>query len=485
MPELLLAIDAGTTTARAALFSPAGTMIAVSRAALATRSPVPGAMEQDARGVWRAVRRTLLATLETAGRSLADVAAIGVTSQRASAVLWDKRTGRPLTPLVLWNDLRGVARADELRAKGFMLAPQQSAAKLEALLEAAPEARLLQAAGDLAFGNIDSFLIFKLSGGGAHITDASQAWPSGYLDLGSLGWNAALIAHQGLDERMFPRLVDTFGPIAVTDPGAVGAAVPITADIADQQGALIAHGGGEIGGTAKITYGTSATLDVGTGADLIFKSLAVPPFILSSVAGKTLFCLEGMVISAGAALDWLRRVARLGGHPRVETLAASIDSAGGAAFLPSLSGLGAPSPDPGRTGLFTGLTPSVGSAHLARAGMEGVAHRVREVFDHLFELADLTPPAASGVDGGMTASDNFLQIQADILGRPIRRHAVREATACGAAICAGRGAGLISPADAAAFVRYDRTFEPHVSPDESASRHHAWRRAVYGDQGHT
>jgi glycerol kinase len=121
MPELLLAIDAGTTTARAALFSPAGTMIAVSRAALATRSPVPGAMEQDARGVWRAVRRTLLATLETAGRSLADVAAIGVTSQRASAVLWDKRTGRPLTPLVLWNDLRGVARADELRAKGFML----------------------------------------------------------------------------------------------------------------------------------------------------------------------------------------------------------------------------------------------------------------------------------------------------------------------------------------------------------------------------
>jgi len=479
MPELLLALDAGTTTARAALFTPAGAMIAISRAALATRSPVPGVMEQDARGVWRAIRRTLFAALATAGRSLADVGAIGVTSQRASALLWSKKTGRPLTPLVLWNDLRGVARAGELRAEGFMLAPQQSAAKLEALLEATPEARPLLAAGDLAFGNIDSFLIFRLSGG-AHVTDASQAWPSGYLDLASLGWNAALIAHQGLDERMFPRLVDTFGLIALTDPSVLGGAVPITADIADQQAALIAHGGGEIGGTAKVTYGTSATLDVATGADLIFKSLAVPPFILSSVAGRTLFCLEGMVISAGAALDWLRRVAGMGGHARFETLAASVAGAGGAAFLPSLSGLGAPAPDPGRTGAFTGLTPSVGPAHLARAAMEGVAHRLREVFDHLFELAGLTPPPALGVDGGMTASESFLQIQADILGRPVRRHAVGEATACGAAICAGRGAGLITPADAAAFVRYDRTFEPLISTDESASRHHAWRRAVYG-----
>jgi glycerol kinase len=483
MPELLLAIDAGTTTARAALFTPAGTMIAVSRAALTTRSPAPGVMEQDPRSVWRAVRRTMFTALEAAGRSLADVGAIGVTSQRASAMLWDKKTGRPLTPLVLWNDLRGVARAGELRAEGFMLAPQQSAAKLEAVLEATPEARPLLAGGDLAFGNIDSFLIFKLSGG-AYVTDASQAWPSGYLDLGSLGWNAALIAHQGLDERMFPRLVDTFGPIALTDRSVLGAAVPVTADIADQQGALIAHGGGEIGGMAKITYGTSATLDVATGANLIFKSLAIPPFILSSVAGKTLFCLEGMVISAGAALDWLRRAARMGGHARFEALAACVDSAGGAAFLPSLSGLGAPAPDPGRTGSLTGLTPSVGPAHLARAGMEGVAHRVREVFDHLFEMADLTRPAAPGVDGGMTASDSFLQIQADILGRPIRRHAVREATACGAAICAGRGAGLITPADAAAFVRYDRTYEPHISPHESDARHHAWRTAVGARPSH-
>lgn len=480
MTELLLAIDAGTTTARAALFTPAGAMIAVSRAAFATRSAAPGVMEQDPRSVWRAVRRTLFTALETAGRSLADVAAIGVTSQRASAMLWDKRSGRPLTPLVLWNDLRGVGRAGELRAEGFMLAPQQSAAKLEALMEA-PDARPRLAGGDLAFGNIDSFLIFKLSGG-AHVTDASQAWPSGYLDLASLGWNGALIAHQGLDDRMFPRLVDTFGPIAVTDPSVLGAAVPITADIADQQGALVAHGAGETRGVAKITYGTSATLDVATGAELVFKSLAIPPFILSSVAGKTLFCLEGMVISAGAAVDWLRRAARMGGHARFEALAASIDSAGGAAFLPSLSGLGAPAPDPGRTGLFTGLTPSVGPAHLARAAMEGVAHRVREVFDHLFELAAPTPPQSLGVDGGMTASDNFLQIQSDILGRPIRRHAVREATACGAAICAGRGAGLLTTADTAAFVRYDRTFAPHISPDESASRHHAWRRAVYGEK---
>jgi glycerol kinase len=472
MPELLLVIDAGTTTARAALFSPAGALLILAAAPLRTRSPAPGLMEQDALVVWRAVRRVIGEALRAAGRSAADIAAIGVTSQRTSAVIWDRRTSRPLTPLVLWSDLRGVATAAALREEGVWLAPQQAAAKLGAM------AATLPAPGrGLAWGNIDAFLIFKLSGGAAHATDRSQAWPTGYLDLATMSWNAGLIARQGLDEAMFPALVDTFGPIAVTDPAVFGAAVPITADIADQQSALIAHGGA---GAAKITFGTSATLDVGTGANLVFKSPAVPPFILASVGGETSFCIEGMVISAGAALDWLRRLARLGNHARFDALAERAEGAAGAAFLPALNGLGAPAPDPERTGLITGLTPGVGRAHLARAAMEGVAFRVREVAEHVFEPGGPPAPEMLGVDGGLTASSVFLQIQADLLGRPLRRHAMREATAAGAAICAGRGAGILSAGDAAAFVRYDAVFEPRLTADEAGARHCAWRQAVYG-----
>ena len=320
-------------------------------------------------------------------------------------------------------------------------------------------------------------MIWKLSGGGVHATDRSQAWPTGYLDLSTMSWNSALIDHQGLDEALFPRLVDTWGPIATTAVSVFGAVVPITADVADQQSALIAHGD-EPGGV-KLTYGTSATLDLSTGADFVFKTPTSPPFVTSSVHGATRFCIESMVISAGSALDWLRRACALGCHERFEALAASVSDAGGAAFLPALQGLGAPHGDADQRGLLAGLSPSVSRAHIARAGLEGVAFRAREAFDNLYGLTDFTPPPALGVDGGLTANGAFLQIQADLLGRPIRRHATREATACGAAICAGRGAGLLSASDAHAFIRYDRTFEPSIGVDEADARFARWRSQVY------
>jgi glycerol kinase len=473
MPELLLALDVGTTTARAAVFTPGGVLEGLDRAPLACRAPRPGWVEQDAAKVWRAARRVIAGALASAGRAPADLAAIGVTSQRTSIVIWDKATGAPLSPLVIWSDLRGAGRARELLAAGFFLAPQQAAAKLEAVLAgvAAPRRRL-------AWGNIDSYLIFRLSSGAVHATDASQAWPTGYLDLATGGWNRALIDHQGLDEAMFPRLTDTWGPIAVTAPGFLGAAVPIAADVADQQSALIAHG--EAAGVAKVTYGTSATLDAGTGREFVFKSPTAPPFVLSSVGGETRFCLEGMVLSAGGALDWLRRACRLGVHARFEALAASVPDAGGAAFLPALNGLGAPQGDPTRRASLTGLGPSVTGAHLARAGLEGVAFRVREVFEHVFGLTDFPPPEVLGVDGGLTANQTFLQVQADLLGRPIRRHAIAEATAAGAALCAARGVGLLTEADAAAFTRYDKVFEPTIGADEAEARFAAWKGQVHG-----
>jgi glycerol kinase len=473
MPELLLALDVGTTSLGAGVFSPDGKLLAWSSRRLKTSAPGPGRLEQDAAAIWRATLATMRGALASAGRAASDLAAIGVTSQRTSALIWDRKSGEVLTPLVLWSDLSGAARAEQLRSQGFFVAPQQAAAKLEATFAGA------RGRGrDLAWGNIDSYLIWRLSGGAAHVTDRSQAWPTGYLDVTTMAWNQALIDHQGLDAATFPRLVDTWGEIAHTTTGVLGRPVAICADIADQQAALTAHGGQA--GAVKVTYGTSATLDLGTGTELVLKDFSAPPFVLSSVGGEARFCLEGMVYTAGAALDWLRGAMRMGSPAAFDALAASVPDAGGVWFLPALQGLGAPHGDAARRGAIGGLSLGASRGHIARAALEGVAFRTREVFEHVHALAVRPAPAALGVDGGLAGSDAFLQIQADLLGQPVRRHALREATAAGAAICAARGAGVLGADDTGGFVAYSQTFEPQVSRDQADARFDAWKRVVYG-----
>lgn len=272
MPELLLAIDAGTTNLRVCLFTAGGELLAQASSAVRTFSPDPGRVEQDATAIWRGTRQAIARALSSAGRTAHDLAAIGVTSQRTSAVIWDRISGRPLTPLVVWSDLRGLARARELQALGVGLAPQQAAAKLEAMVAGLTD----QPTERLAFGNIDSFLIWKLTGGAAHVTDRSQAWPTGYLNLATLTWNDRLMDLQGLNPALFPTLCDTWGGLGVTARGVLGAAVPVGADIADQQAAVIGQGC-EAAGEAKVSYGTSATLDVSTGASFLYPGPSTPP----------------------------------------------------------------------------------------------------------------------------------------------------------------------------------------------------------------
>jgi glycerol kinase len=430
-------------------------------------------VEQDAEAIWRATLDAVRRALAEAGRTAGDITAIGVTTQRASAVVWDRTTGAPLTPLVVWSDLRGAQRASELAAAGFMLAPQQAATKLESMFAAveAPASRI-------AWGNIDSYVIFRLTGGCAHVTDRTQAWPCGYLALPDLSWNERLIEHQHLDPATFPALVDTWGEIGLTSTAVFGAMVPIAADIADQQSALLAHG--VEAGTAKFTFGTSGTFDLATGGTFLFPGPGTPPLIVSSVAGDTRFCIEGMVLSAGSAVDWLRRALALGDHAAFDGLAGSVSDAAGAAFLPALQGLGAPHGDPSRRAGLTGLTSSVRRAHLARAGFEGVAFRAREIVDHIYAATDFSPPSALGVDGGLSRSRVFVQILADLGGRPVRRHATAEATMLGAALSAGRAAGLLSEADAAAMIRFEPAIEPQLAPHEADMRFAAWREQVYG-----
>jgi glycerol kinase len=459
MPELILAIDVGTTSTRAALVDGAGTLAGFAAAPLTSVAPLPGQVEQDAEAVWIATRAVIAGALSAAARGAADIAAVGVTTQRASAVIWDRASGAPRSPLVVWSDLRGTARASELGGAGFMLAPQQSATKLEAMFAAveAPPATL-------AWGNIDSFIIHRLTGG-AHLTDRSQAWPCGYLSLPDLGWNEALIDHQGLDRSTFPRLTDTWGELAMASAEILGAAVPIAADIADQQCALIAHG--EAPGTAKMTFGTSGAFDLATGETFLFPAPNLPPLIVFAAGGETRFCLEGMAPAAGSAIDWARRTFGLGDHAAFEALAGSVADAAGAAFLPamqvSLGGLGA----------------SVSRAHIARAAFEGVAFRAREIVGAAYAAVHFAPPAALGVDGGMSRSGVFLQILADLTGGPVHRHAVVEATLLGAAIAAGRGIGR--HADAKAMIRFEEPVIPSLDPADAAARYAAWRAQVHGE----
>jgi glycerol kinase len=477
MAERLLAIDAGTTTARVCLFDLAGELVARTAAPVASTTPEPGRVEQDAEAIWRTVRRLIRTALSAAGAAPSDVAAIGIATQRTSLVAWDRKTGRPLAPMIVWSDLRGTARASELQEAGFPIAPQQAAAKLEDLLDSLPNGRAIAAEAGLAVGNIDAFLVWNLTGGAAHLTDRSQAWPMGYLDLASMGWNRELLALQGADEAILPRLVDTWGALAMTSRAVFGAAVPIAGVIADQQAALIGHGA-EGAGDAKVTYGTSATVDLGTGGAFAFKGTATPPFVVSHVKGETRFCLEGMVFAAGSAIDWLKRAMGVRSHSAFEALAAGAPNAGGAAFLPALQGLGAPHPDPDRRGRLAGLSSATGRAEIARAGLEGVAFRVREILDHL--TAGEAQPAALKADGGLAASDVLMQLQADMTGIAIARHALRDAAAAGAAIAAGRGAGLLGKADSGGFARHDRLFEPAIGADEADARFAAWRALVYG-----
>lgn len=472
MPELILSLDIGTTALSAGVFEAGGALKALASTPIASVSDHPGQVEQDAAALWRSAEAVIGEVLSRAGVAGGDLAAVGVTSQRASIVCWDRVTGEPLAPVVVWSDLRGAARATELQGAGYMVMPQQAAAKLEGVIASIDRS-------NLAWGNVDAWVIWKLSGGQVHATDRSQAWTLGYLDLGSLGWNQMLIDHQGLEAASFPTLVDTWGVMGTTSRDVLGAEVAIAAVVADQQSALIGHGC-EAPGAGKVTYGTSGTLNVSTGSELKFVNMTIPPFVLSSVGGQTQFCLEGMVITAGSAFDWLRRTFGIADHAAIERLAAETPDAAGAWFLPSLQGLGAPHGDFTRKGAIGGLTTATTTGHIVRAAIEGLACRVREAFDAVYDGAGLSRPETLRVDGGMTNSDAVMQAQADILGLPVARHALREATAAGAAICAARGVGLLGPDEVAGFPAYDRTYEPRVSADEAAARFNGWKAAAYG-----
>ncbi len=478
MPELILGLDVGSTSARALVIDLDGRVHGKGIVRLESTHPAPGHVEQDPRELWKRVEGTIQEALSASACTAQDLAAIGVAAQRSSVVVWDRETGEPVGPMILWSDLRWAKRAEELQAAGYLAPAIAAVAKLEGTLDKIPDGRKRAAAGKLAWGTLDSYLVYRLSGGSLHVTDYSNAWSTCYLDLATMrDWNAKLIEFQNLPIELFPTLCDTYGSIGQTSKAVFGAEIPIGAIVADQQSGMFAHDALEPG-KWKATYGTSATLMVSTGnAPTLVPGLM--PMLLAATGDQTLFAVEGMVISAGALLDWLVRGLDLFESVEALSLAASsVSSSGDVAIRPSLQGIGAPYNDPNRRAAIVGLSSGSTPAHFARAAFEGLALRMREITDAAESIPEANLPEILPVDGGLAANDVFLQIQADLLGRPVARHRELEATALGACIGAALGVGLASRGELVPLTGTTRIFEPSIGSDEADARLANWRNAV-------
>lgn len=380
-----------------------------------------------------------------------------------------------MAPILVWSDLCGMDRYKQLRAAGFMLWPQVPAAKLEAALDQVPAGRARMARGDLCWGTLDSYLIFRLTGGGPHVTDIGSAWLSGCIGYPDhAGWNPDLISHQGLDAALFPAIADSWGPIGQTDPSLFSTSVPVTAVIADQQAGMLAHGRLSAGAW-KATYGTSGVLLASTGANPSSPHRTIPIQAITKAGDAISWCVEGMVISCGAFLTWLcQEMGMFADAATLSNAAASVPDTRGVIVRPSLQGLGAPHGRFHERALISGLDAGAGRAHVAHAAMQGIAFRMMEIARVVAATQGLRTPDHLPVDGGVSASAPLLQMQADALGLPVRRHLVKEATACGAAIAAGLGVGRIAEGELPRFARYDAEFTPRVGRDEADAAYQAW-----------
>jgi len=447
---VILAIDQGTTGTTCLVVDDELNVVRRGYAELPQHYPRPGWVEHDAEEIWA----TVLAASEQAG--LDGVDALAIANQRETTVLWDRRTGRPVAPAIVWQDRRTADRCraldpESIRARtGLVPDPYFSATKLEWLLRERP-------AEGLAFGTVDSWLVWNLTHGGVHVTDATNASRTLLCNLAELAWDDDLLALFGVDRSLLPEIVRSDAEIGEAE--LLGRRLPIRGLAGDQQAALFGqgcHGPGE----AKATYGTGSFVLVHAGSQA-----PTPPHGLLATAAADGYALEGAVLVAGAALQWLRDgLGVLAGAEESEAIARSVDSTGGVVFVPALTGLGSPWWEPDARGLVGGLTRGTTRAHLVRAALEAIAHQVADVVDALPE-----PLSVLRADGGAAANGFLMQFQADLLGVPIEVAAERETTALGAAALAAR-----RPARA----RVGRTFEPAMSPDEALSQRVAWRRLL-------
>ena len=489
--SLVLALDQGTTSSRAILFDRDGAPRASAQQEFRQIFPKPGWVEHDPTEIWATQSGVLHEALAKAGAGPRDVAAVGITNQRETTVLWERATGRPVHNAIVWQDRRTAPMCDELRAAGLaplfaqktglVLDAYFSGTKLRWLLDHVDGARARAARGELAFGTIDAWLVWNLTGGRVHCTDASNASRTLLYDIRAGNWDDELLRILDVPREVLPAVVPSAGVCGDATIG--GVRVPIAGIAGDQQAALFGQACTSPG-LAKNTYGTGCFLLLNTGAHAV----ASRNNLLTTVAwrrpGGLDYALEGSVFIGGAVVQWLRDGLRIIDRaPEVEALAASVPDNGGVYLVPAFAGLGAPHWDAYARGTITGLTRGATRGHIARAALESIAFQSADVLAAMEKDAGITLSELR-VDGGAAANDLLLQFQADILGVPVVRPQVLETTALGAAYLAGLAVGYWqSDADVAANWRVDRRFEPAMPAARAAELRAAWDRAVGRSKG--
>ena len=492
MKDLVLALDQGTTSSRAILFDAAGAQVASAQQEFPQLFPRPGWVEHDPEAIWSSQIETARSVIARAGVAPERLAAIGITNQRETTLIWDRRTGAPLYNAIVWQCRRTAALCDQLKAEGFddlvrertglVLDAYFSGTKLAWLLDHVPQARARAERGELAFGTVDTYLIWRLTGGRVHVTDVSNASRTLLFDIHKLAWDDDILARLGIPRSLLPQVRASSEVYGESDPALLGAAIPIAGDAGDQQAALFGQACFQPG-MAKNTYGTGCFLLLNTGPEAIPSRQGLLTTIGwqrgPNTPGATTYCLEGSVFIAGAAVQWLRDGLHLiSTSAEIEPLAASVPDSGGVAFVPAFVGLGAPYWDPYARGTIVGLTRGSTAGHLARAAIESIAIQSSDVLDVMAAESGRTLEALR-VDGGAARNDLLMQFQADMLGRPVQRPVVTETTALGAAYLAGLATGVWESLDQiAAGWKLDREYLPRFSQDERAARLEHWHRAV-------
>jgi glycerol kinase len=490
----VLALDQGTSGSTALVIDAEGAVAARGYAELAQRYPQPGWVEHDPEEIWATVGEAARRALAEARVTGGEIAAVGITNQRETTIVWDRRTGAPIHPAIVWQCRRTAARCDALKATGveplvrartgLVLDAYFSGTKIGWLLDHVAGARRRAERGELAFGTVDAWLVWKLTGGRVHATDATNASRTLCLGLRSVDWDDEMLQLLGVPREVLPAVVDSSGSCAESsDVGWLPAGVPIAGIAGDQQAALFGQACYEPG-SAKNTYGTGCFALLNTGAEPVVSGHGLLTTVAWRIAGRATYALEGSVFIAGAAVQWLRDglgiVARAAD---TQALAESVEDTGGVYFVPAFVGLGAPYWDPYARGTLVGLTRGTTRAHLVRAALEAIAYQSRDVLEAMAADAKVALRALK-VDGGAVANDFLCQFQADVLDAAVLRPRVIETTALGAAFLAGLGSGFWRSLDALASRQaVERTFTPRMDPATRTRGYDGWRRAVERSRG--
>jgi glycerol kinase len=487
--KYVLALDQGTSGSTALVVDAEGRVRGRGYSELPQHYPQPGWVEHEPEQIWATTVEAAKSALASAGAAGTDVAAIGITNQRETTVVWDRATGRPIHNAIVWQCRRTAALCDELKAAGLEPAIRQrtglvadayfSGTKIRWLLDHVPAARQRAEDGALAFGTVDSWLVWKLTGGRTHATDVTNASRTMLLNLDTVDWDDEMLKALRVPRAMLPRLVPSSGVVGGTvDLGWLPPGVPIAGIAGDQHAALFGQAC-YARGAAKNTYGTGCFLLLNTGTSPVRSKEGLLTTLAWKVGGTTSYALEGSVFIAGAAIQWLRDglglIARAADS---EALATSVPDTGGVYFVPAFVGLGAPYWDMYARGTIVGLTRGTTRAHLVRAALEAIAYQSRDVLDAMTRDSAVTVDALR-VDGGATANDFLCQFQADVMGISVLRPAVIETTALGAAYLAGLGVGMWPSLDSlAGRWSVERTFTPAMDPARRSELYDGWRRAV-------